>query len=249
MVVAFQRVNGTGVAHGRQFTGKATRLQKLPGGFSFWRTGKNDGTKVRSICRYGRSQNHDFLSKHGLHGSGDIGLAASRIFLSPAAPQDRQWMWLQATAATYAAQRTATNRRARQRWRRSREAGGARDARTRSLPGVFCPKNSAPEKLDAGRIMTSGLKDGGWGGSLRPPGLGPTIVAEARVTSGMGRATRPRLPLFETTEAAATAAARGAIERRLSGLPPHEIAAVIVLALLIALLVIWLLVWISRNGN
>jgi hypothetical protein len=34
-----------------------------------------------------------------------------------------------------------------------------------------------------------------------------------------------------------------------SGLPPHEIAAVIVLALLIALLVIWLLVWISRNGN
>src|SRR5262245_8086598 len=33
-----------------------------------------------------------------------------------------------------------------------------------------------------------------------------------------------------------------------SGLPPHEIVAVIVLALLIALL-IWLLVWISRNGN
>jgi hypothetical protein len=31
--------------------------------------------------------------------------------------------------------------------------------------------------------------------------------------------------------------------------PLHEIAAVIVLALLIALLVIWLLVWISRNGN
>jgi hypothetical protein len=30
---------------------------------------------------------------------------------------------------------------------------------------------------------------------------------------------------------------------------PHEIAAVIVLALLIALLAIWLLVWISRNGN
>jgi hypothetical protein len=35
MVVAFQRVNGTGVVPGRQFTGKATRLQKLPGGFSF----------------------------------------------------------------------------------------------------------------------------------------------------------------------------------------------------------------------
>jgi hypothetical protein len=34
MVVAFQRVNGTGVVPGRQFTGKATRLQTLPGGFS-----------------------------------------------------------------------------------------------------------------------------------------------------------------------------------------------------------------------
>jgi hypothetical protein len=34
MVVAFQRVNGTGVPS-RQFTGKATRLYKLPGGFSF----------------------------------------------------------------------------------------------------------------------------------------------------------------------------------------------------------------------
>jgi hypothetical protein len=45
MVVAFQRVNGTGVPHGRQFTGKATRLQKLPGGLSFRRTGKNDGTR------------------------------------------------------------------------------------------------------------------------------------------------------------------------------------------------------------
>jgi hypothetical protein len=32
-------------------------------------------------------------------------------------------------------------------------------------------------------------------------------------------------------------------------LPPHEIAAVIVLAFLIALLVICLLVWISRNDN
>jgi hypothetical protein len=40
MVVAFQRVNGTGVVPGRQFTGKATRLQKLPGGFSFRRTGR-----------------------------------------------------------------------------------------------------------------------------------------------------------------------------------------------------------------
>ena len=62
--------------------------------------------------------------------------------------------------------------------------------------------------------MTSGLKDGAGEAPLRPPGLGPTIVAEARVTSGISRATRPRLPLFETTEAAATAAARGAIERR-----------------------------------
>jgi hypothetical protein len=35
MVVAFQRVNRTGVVPGRQFTGTATRLQKLPGGFFF----------------------------------------------------------------------------------------------------------------------------------------------------------------------------------------------------------------------
>jgi hypothetical protein len=56
--------------------------------------------------------------------------------------------------------------------------------------------------------------------------------------------------LSETTEAAATAAARKAIEHAdVSDLPAHESAAVIVLALLIALLLIWLLVWISRNGN
>jgi hypothetical protein len=44
MVVAFQRVNGTGLVPGRQFTGKATRLQQLPGGFSF---------RIRSHSRVG----------------------------------------------------------------------------------------------------------------------------------------------------------------------------------------------------
>jgi hypothetical protein len=43
----------------------------------------------------------------------------------------------------------------------------------------------------------------------------PRSVAEARITSGISRATRPRPPPSETTEAAAAiAAARKAIERR-----------------------------------
>ena len=89
--------------------------------------------------------------------------------------------------------------------------------------------------------------DGAGEAPLRPPGLGPTIRPHYSVIS---RATRPRPPPSETTEAAATAVAREAIEHAdVSDLPAHESAAVIVLALLIALLVIWLLVWISRNGN
>jgi hypothetical protein len=78
----------------------------------------------------------------------------------------------------------------------------------------------------------------------------PRSVAEARITSGISRATRPRLSPSETTEAAATAATREATEHAdVSDLPAHESAAVIVLAFLIALLVICLLVWISRNDN
>jgi hypothetical protein len=51
----------------------------------------------------------------------------------------------------------------------------------------------------------------------------PRSVAEARVTSEISRATRPRLPPSETTEAAATAAAREAIEHAdVSDLPAHE---------------------------
>jgi hypothetical protein len=58
------------------------------------------------------------------------------------------------------------------------------------------------------------------------------------------------LPPSETTEAAATAAAREAIEHAdVSDLPAHESAAVVVLAFMIASIVICLLVWISRHGN
>jgi hypothetical protein len=74
----------------------------------------------------------------------------------------------------------------------------------------------------------------------------PQPMAKARVPSELRRATRPRLPPSETTEAAA----REAIEHAdVSDLPAHESAAVIVLAFMITSIVICLLVWISRNDN
>jgi hypothetical protein len=62
--------------------------------------------------------------------------------------------------------------------------------------------------------MTSGLMEGLGRLLLGRRASAPRSVAEARITSGISRATRPRPPPSETTEAAATAAARKAIERR-----------------------------------
>jgi hypothetical protein len=56
----------------------------------------------------------------------DNGVVVGRIFISPAAPQDRPWMWARATMVISDLPHTDTSRRARRRWRRSQRVGAER---------------------------------------------------------------------------------------------------------------------------
>jgi hypothetical protein len=84
----------------------------------------------------GRNQDDFDVLEHGV--------VVGRIFLSPSAPQDRQWMWGSGHNDEIARGRTDTSQRARPRWRRSLRAGAEASHRHESPSSGKTAPDDAP---------------------------------------------------------------------------------------------------------